>query len=154
MGGLFFSHCSKRSQSSLTCWLFLSLRGDTKYTRHIGGSKEPEKRGKPNGGGEPHLRDRIRSFRLVSPHLFFWYTLYTYIHKKKKKKKKRCLFLFLTLLRPQSLFFCVCYLIWFYLTTGDGREPSHPAHLTVNNARSFKKRFFLVFFSSSFLKRS
>lgn len=119
----------------LAFFFFLSSGRDTKYTdtseeyrSNTEGATQREER------GESHLRDRIRSFRLVSPHLFFFirYTVHS------QKKKELCLSLYFFCVQPSHSYrlFFFSYLIWFYLTTGDGREPSHPAHLTVNNARS------------------
>lgn len=98
----------------LAFFFFLSSGRDTKYTdtseeyrSNTEGATQREER------GESHLRDRIRSFRLVSPHLFFFirYTVHS------QKKKELCLSLYFFCVQPSHsyrlFFFFLSYLILF-----------------------------------------
>ena len=100
----------------LLAFFSLSLRGDTKYTRHIGGRKEPEKRGEPNGGGEKgasfERSDKIFSPRVTAPFLFIHTLQSLHIHSQKEEKRALPLPLF-NPPTPAVSFFVLSYLILF-----------------------------------------
>lgn len=96
----------------LAFFFFLSSGRDTKYTdtseeyrSNTEGATQREER------GESHLRDRIRSFRLVSPHLFFLYTLHS-TFTEKKRALPLSIFFFVQPSHSYRLFF-LSYLILF-----------------------------------------